>query len=214
MIRANESSRLYLITPPRFVPNKFLERLKSVLDAGPITCLQIRLKNADDDSIKRTIEILIPLCHKYSVPVILNDRPDLAKLAGCDGVHVGQNDMPYVQARKIMGPDAIIGVTCKSSRHLAIEAADKGADYVAFGAFFATKTKQATTPATLDILNWWNEISTVPSVAIGGISTRNYRSVIEAGADYFAVVDGVWNYIHGEANAVKAFNKLVAVQKD
>jgi thiamine-phosphate pyrophosphorylase len=207
---AGEPCQLYLITPPAFEPDILAERLKAALGAGPVACLQIRLKDVDDDTIKRAAEILLPACHDHGVPVLMNDRPDLALLTGCDGAHVGQDDAPYGEARRILGPDAMIGVTCKASRHLAVEAADRGADYVAFGAFFATTTKHAKVGATTEILAWWHDLAIVPAVAIGGITAENCAPLVEAGVDFLAVVGGVWNHPDGEAAAVKAFEKALA----
>lgn len=209
MADADTGCQLYLITPPAFESATLAERLKAALGAGPVACLQIRLKDVDDDVIKRATESLLPVCHEHGVPVLMNDRPDLALLTGCDGVHVGQDDTPYGEARRILGKDAMIGVTCKASRHLAIEAADRGADYVAFGAFFATSTKDATVQATPEILQWWSEVATVPSVAIGGITAENCGPLVAAGVDFLAVVGGVWNHPDGEAAAVQAFGKAM-----
>lgn len=202
--------QLYLITPPAFDPLALAERLKAALGGGPVACLQIRLKDVDDDAVKRATEALLPICHDHGVPVLMNDRPDLALLTGCDGVHVGQEDTPYEEARRLLGNDAMIGVTCKASPHLAIEAAEAGADYVAFGAFFDTTTKQATASATTEILEWWSQLSPIPSVAIGGITADNCRPLVEAGVDFLAVVGAVWNHPDGEAAAVKAFEKAMA----
>lgn len=206
----DQGCELYLITPPAFEPSALAERLKAALGGGPVACLQIRLKDVDDDAIKRATEVLLPVCHENGVPVLMNDRPDLALLTGCDGAHVGQDDTPYKEARRILGPDAMIGVTCKASPHLAIEAAEAGADYVAFGAFFQTSTKQATVSATPEILEWWSTLSPIPSVAIGGITAENCRPLVEAGVDFLAVVGGVWNHPDGEAAAVRAFEKAMA----
>ena len=206
----DEGCQLYLITPPAFEASALAERLKAALGGGPVACLQIRLKEVDDDAIKRATEILLPVCHEHGVPVLMNDRPDLALLTGCDGAHVGQDDAPYREARRLLGPEAMIGVTCKASPHLAIEAAEAGADYVAFGAFFQTSTKQATVSAAPDILEWWSELSPIPSVAIGGITANNCGPLVEAGVDFLAVVGGVWNHPEGEAAAVKAFERAMA----
>ena len=199
--------KLYLITPPKFDPKPFLERVKGVFDAGPVACMQLRLKNVEDDAIKMAAEMLLPVCHSYETPLIMNDRPDLAIITGCDGVHIGQEDTDYETTRITIGQDRIIGVTCKNSRHLAVEAVENGAEYVAFGAFFTTNTKQGTTPAELETVRWWNEMTTVPSVVIGGITIENCRPLISAGADFLAIVGGVWDHPEGEAAAVKAFNK-------
>ena len=205
-----EPCRLYLITPPRIDPAAFRDVLAGALDAGDVGCLQIRLKDASDDEIRRATDILRPVAQERDVAVLMNDRPDLAAELGCDGVHIGQEDMAYKAARGIVGDDAIVGVTCHNSRHLAMEAAERGADYVAFGAFFPTGTKEPKTSAELEILSWWNEIFEVPCVAIGGITVDNCRPLIEAGADFLAVVAGVWDYADGPDAAVRAFNEIIA----
>jgi thiamine-phosphate pyrophosphorylase len=138
---------------------------------------------------------------------ILNDRPDLAAELGCDGVHVGQEDASYAEARAAL-PGGIVGVTCHDSRHLAMEAGDAGADYVAFGAFFPTQTKDPKTSADPEILRWWSETTIIPCVAIGGITVANAPALIEAGADFLAVSAGVWEHADGPESAVRAFNAL------
>lgn len=200
--------RLYLITPPKLDAAAFADTLAQTLDAGDVACLQLRLKDSDADSLRRTIDILRPVAQERDVAFILNDDPIIAAETGCDGVHVGQQDAPYAEARAAVGPDAIVGVTCHDSRHLAMEAAEAGADYVAFGAFFATGTKQPKARTEPEILNWWSEIMTVPCVAIGGITTGNARPLVEAGADFLAVVAGVWDHDQGPAAAVQAFNEI------
>jgi thiamine-phosphate pyrophosphorylase len=141
--------------------------------------------------------------------MILNDRPDLAVETGCDGAHIGQNDRSYREARDLVGPDRIVGVTCHNSRHLAMVAADAGADYVAFGAFYPTSTKEPPTMAQPDLLEWWAELMTVPSVAIGGVTVDNCRPLVEAGADFLAVSAGVWAHRDGPAAAVRRFNDIL-----
>ena len=204
------ASELYLITPPR-LPDvaAFCEELGAALDAGSVACLQLRLKDVDDDAILRAADAILPVCHQRGVPLLMNDRPDLAVKSGCDGCHVGQDDTPYAQARKLMGPGAQIGVTCKNSRHLAMEAGEAGADYVAFGAFFATTSKDETTMASLEIVEWWAEMMTVPCVAIGGITQQNCGPLVEAGADFLAVINAVWGYPDGPAAGVKAFEAVL-----
>ena len=204
--------RLYLITPPRIEAASFAETLALALDAGDVACIQLRLKDVGDDDIRRAADRLRPVAQERGVAFIMNDRPDLALATGCDGVHVGQEDASYEDARALLGEDAIVGVTCKNSRHLAMEAAEKGADYVAFGAFFDSATKPRTdparTPADLEILRWWSEMMTVPSVAIGGITVDNCPPLVDAGADFLAVIAGVWSHPDGPAAAVKAFNRV------
>ena len=202
--------RLYLVTPPAFDPASFKDSLAAALDAGDVACLQLRLKDVPDDAIRRACDVLLPVAQSRNVAFLLNDRPDLAAKLGCDGVHVGQEDASYEEARKAVGEDCIVGVTCHDSRHLAIEAGEAGADYIAFGAFFATGTKPARTRATPELLRWWRDIATVPSVAIGGITVGNCGALVEAGADFLAVVSGVWDYPQGPAQAVSDFNRVIA----
>ncbi len=142
------------------------------------------------------------------VAFIVNDRPDLAQKLGADGVHVGQEDAPYAEARALLGPDKIVGVTCHNSRHLAMEAAEAGADYVAFGAFYPTSTKEPKTRAEPEILTWWQDIMEAPCVAIGGITTANALPLVEAGADFLAVAAGVWEHVQGPEAAVRQFNQI------
>lgn len=205
-----EPCRLYLITPPSLEPGVFPEVLAAALDAGDVAAVQLRLKDAGEDTIRRAAEALAPVCGDRGVPLIMNDRPDLAAETGCDGVHIGQQDASYADARKAVGDNGIVGMTCHDSRHLGMEAAEKGADYVAFGAFFPTATKQAKTAAGIDILKWWSDIMVVPAVAIGGISIENCRPLVAAGADFLAVVSGVWDHPDGPATAVKDFNAIFA----
>jgi thiamine-phosphate pyrophosphorylase len=141
LIAADERTRLYLVTPASLDPGDFRDRLAEALDAGDVAAVQLRLKDVDDDAVRRACDALRPVAQQRGVAFLLNDRPDLAAETGCDGVHVGQKDAPYAEARRLLGSDRIVGVTCHDSRHLAIEAAEAGADYVAFGAFYPTTTK-------------------------------------------------------------------------
>ncbi|MFZ2872283.1 thiamine phosphate synthase [Zavarzinia sp.] len=200
--------RLYLITPPALEVKAFSEELKAALDAGDVACVQLRLKDVTDDHIMRTADALMPIVQRAGAAFILNDRPDLAQALGADGVHVGQDDTPYAEARRIMGPSAIVGVTCHDSRHLAMEAGEAGADYVAFGAFFPTTTKDPRARAPFELVTWWSEMMTVPQVAIGGITVENCRPLVEAGADFLAVSAGIWQHPEGPAAAVKGFNAI------
>ena len=201
--------RLYLITPPRVELAAFSSGLAAALDAGDVACVQLRLKDVDDDTIRRTCDQLRPIVQGRDVALILNDRPDLAAETDCDGVHVGQKDRTYREARELVGAERIVGVTCHDSRHLAMEAADQGADYVAFGAFYPSSTKAPPTVAQPDLLAWWSEMMTVPSVAIGGITVDNCRSLVEAGADFLAVSAGAWQHPEGPAAAVRGFNEII-----
>jgi len=199
--------RLYLISPPRIAPNDFAGVLREALKGGDVASFQLRLKETSDDEIRRATDILRPIVQGTGAAFILNDRPDLAAELGCDGVHIGQDDASYAQARAAM-PKGIVGVTCHDSRHLAMEAGEAGADYVAFGAFFATSTKEPKTSADIELLRWWSQMMVVPVVAIGGITVTNAPALVEAGADFLAVAAGVWEHRDGPQAAVQAFNAL------
>ncbi len=206
-------TRLYLITPPQLDPQEFAPLLDETLAAGDVASLQLRLKAADnlppnETVIEAAIRQLMPIAHKHDVALILNDDPDLAKRFGCDGVHVGQDDMGAYDARKTIGDDKILGVTCHNSKHLAMLAGEAGADYVGFGAFYKTQTKQAKTQATPDILTFWQEFVELPCVAIGGITPENAAPLVAAGADFIAASGSIWQHADGPAAAVAAFNRL------
>ena len=205
-----ETCRLYLITPPEIVPDIFKDDLAAALDGGDVACVQLRLKDASRDDILRAAEILAPVVQERDVAFIMNDDPVLAAESGCDGVHIGQQDASYADARAALGDEAIVGVTCHDLSNLAIEAADKGADYVAFGAFFPTTTKAAKFYPEIEILEAWTMMTTVPCVAIGGITQKNCGELVKAGANFLAVVSAVWDYDQGPAAAVKAFNGAIA----
>jgi len=207
---SDPACQLYLITPPKFDPAPFGEQLTAAIEAGNVACVQLRLKDVGDDEIRRACDVLRPIAQERDVAFIMNDRPDLAAEYECDGVHVGQEDAEYDEARKIVGSDAIVGVTCHNSRDLAYVAGDKGADYVAFGAFFPTATKEAKSKAEIETILAWNMMTTVPCVAIGGITVENCAPIAAAGADFLAVVAGVWDYAEGPEAAVQAFNKEIA----
>lgn len=205
----SDRCRLYLITPPRLEPNKFAQDLKSALAAGDVACVQLRLKDAADDEIRRAADALMPVTQHAGAAFILNDRPDLAAAIGADGVHIGQEDAPYLDARAAVGPNRIVGVSCHNARHLAIEASEAGADYVAFGPFFPSTTKnEVKALAPVELLSWWAEMMVVPCVAIGGITPSNAKPLVEAGANFLAVCHGVWGHESGPSAAVKAFNAL------
>lgn len=203
--------RLYLITPPVIDDLEgFAQDMEAALDAGDVAALQIRLKPADEATIRAAVTRLMPPAQARGVAVILNDRPDLAATLGCDGVHLGQSDVGVAEARRVMGREAMIGATCHDSRHLAMEAAEAGVDYVAFGAFFPTGTKVTTHRPEPEILTIWQETMEIPCVAIGGITVENVAALVEAGADLIAVSAGVWNHPEGPAAAGRAFNALLS----
>lgn len=203
--------RLYLITPSAIDDlAAFAGRLESALAAGDVAALQIRLKPADDAAVLAAVEALAPVARAHDVAVLLNDRPDLAARSGCDGVHIGQSDAALAEARRIMGREAMIGVTCHDSRELAMDAAEAGADYVAFGAFFPTTTKETAHRPDPEILTIWQETVEVPCVAIGGITPANAGQLARAGADFVAVSAAVWSHPDGPAAAVRDFNRALA----
>ncbi len=208
--------RLYLVTPPDLEPVAFAPLLTAALDAGDVACVQLRLKQADRettadaDLIRRACDVLRPIAQDRNVAFVLNDRPDLAAETGCDGVHIGQRDASYAEARRQVGANGIVGVTCHDSRHLAMVAGEQGADYVAFGAFYPTDTKATPYRPSPELLEWWSGLMEVPCVAIGGITVENCRPLVRAGADFIAVVTAVWSHPDGPAAAVRAFNQAIA----
>jgi thiamine-phosphate pyrophosphorylase len=205
------ATRLYLITPPALDPDRFATELEEALAGGDVASLQLRLKDCDDDAIRGAASILRPIAQDRGVAFIMNDRPDLAAELDCDGVHVGEEDMPYAEARRLLGPDRIVGVTCGASRHRALVAAEAGADYVAFGAFFPSPTKAGTKyRASPGLLRDWSETTVVPCCAIGGITQQNCGPLVEAGADFLAVISAVWSHPTGPRAAVVEFNEVFA----
>jgi thiamine-phosphate pyrophosphorylase len=200
--------QLYLISPTT-IGDDFADRLKAAFDGGPVAAFQLRMKEVSDDAILRAAERLIPICQAADVTFILNDRMDLAKVCGADGLHLGQGDGDPREARALLGPSIQIGVTCHDSRHLAMEAGEAGADYVAFGAFFPTNTKETFHRPDPSILGWWSTLFEIPCVAIGGITPENGRALVEAGADFLAVSNAVWKHADGPAAAVAAFQSIL-----
>lgn len=206
--------RLYLISPPRIDDAAaFAQDLREALAGGDVAAFQLRLKECSDDTIEAAVASLKPIAQSEGVAFILNDRPDLAARLDCDGVHIGQTDASYKEARTLVGPDRIVGVTCHDSRHLAMEAGEAGADYVAFGAFFPTDTKETTHRPEPEILTAWSMMTTVPCVAIGGITATNCAPLVAAGADFIAVSGGVWNHENGPKQAVAELNEAIATAR-
>ena len=206
-----QTCRLYLISPPTIVSiAAFAKLFDMACTGGDVAALQIRLKDASEAEIEDLVWALKPIASARGAVLILNDRPEWAARFGCDGVHIGQEDGSYAEARAAVGRDGIVGVTCHDSRHLAMEAAEAGADYVAFGAFFDTSTKAPKTRAEPELLEAWQESMTTPCVAIGGITVARARGLAKAGADFLAVSAGVWNYRGGPPAAVTAFNAEMA----
>jgi len=205
------TTRLYLITPPVLDAERFAKELEEALAGGDVASLQLRLKDCDDDVIRRAARVLKPIVQDRGVAFIMNDRPDLAAELDCDGVHVGEEDAPYSEARRLLGPDRVVGVTCGASRHRALTAAEAGADYVAFGAFFPSPTKTATKQrADPELIRDWSETTVVPCCAIGGITQQNCGPLVEAGADFLAVISAIWSHPGGPRAAVAEFNQVFA----
>ncbi len=211
--RAVDGCRIYLITPPLLEPMSFADRLAAALDAGDVAAVQLRLKDVDDDTWRRAIDVLRPVTQARDVAFLLNDRADLVLPGGCDGVHVGQEDMPAREARALIGPGLTLGVTCKGSRDLAMQAGEDGADYVAFGAFYPSTTKEVKHLLDPEILAWWSEMMELPSCAIGGITPENCGNLVRAGTDFLAVVGCIWNHPDGPAAGVKALNAAIAASR-
>jgi thiamine-phosphate pyrophosphorylase len=199
-------TQIYLISPLE-TGGTFPERLARALDAAPVAAFQFRVKGLDEHQAARLAEPLQAICAEREVAFIVNDSIGLAKRLGADGVHLGQSDGTVEEARQRLGREAQVGVTCHNSRHLAMEAGEAGADYVAFGAFFPTETKAVEHVATPDILEWWQALMEIPCVAIGGITAENCAPLVRAGADFLAVSSGVWN--GDEAANVKALAEAI-----
>jgi thiamine-phosphate pyrophosphorylase len=201
-------ARLYLVTPPALNAGEFAPVLKDALAGGDVAAVQLRLKGASDAAVLEAARVLRPMAQDAGAAFIINDRPDLAVLLDADGVHVGQQDASLAEARRLLGANKTIGVTAHNSRHLAMEAAEAGADYVAFGAFYPTDTKAPAQWAEPEILEIWQETMQTPCVAIGGITLANAEPLVRAGADFLAVSAGVWKCSEGPRAAVAGFNAL------
>jgi len=202
-------TKLYIISPANININEFPSSLEEVLKTGLVACFQLRLKNLNDQELINISKVLKPICNKFDVPFILNDRLDLANKIGADGIHLGEDDSSILDARKLLGPKAIIGASCYNSKHLAMKAAEQGANYVAFGAFFETKTKKAKTKAVMSLIEDWILISDIPCVAIGGIDSKNCHELIKAGVDFIAVVGAIWNNIDSPRKAILNFKNII-----
>ena len=202
-------TQLYLISPLD-VAGDFPSRLERALETGKgiVTAFQFRVKDVDQHEAARLAEPLQAICSAHEVAFIVNDSISLAKRLKADGVHLGQKDGDPREARQELGRDAQIGVTCHASRHLALEAGEAGADYVAFGAFFPSETKQTEHRADIGLLEWWHEMVEIPSVAIGGITPENCAPLVKAGADFLAVSGAVWKA--DEATAVERFADVIS----
>ena len=204
MSATQSNCQLYLISPLD-VSGNFPTRLERALDAGDglVTAFQFRMKDIDQHEAARLAEPLQPICAEREVAFIVNDSVSLAKRLKADGVHLGQKDGNPRDAREELGREAQIGVTCHDSKHLAMEAGEAGAGYVAFGAFFPSSTKQTEYHPDPEVLEWWSALFEIPCVAIGGITPGNCGALAKAGADFLAVSGAVWN--GDEAAGVRAF---------
>jgi thiamine-phosphate pyrophosphorylase len=206
---AAKGCRLYILTPERVDLGTFPDALARALDAGDVAAVQLRLKDVDDATWRRAADALLPVCRTRGVAFWLNDRADLVAATGCDGAHVGQEDMPARDARGALGPGRTLGVTCKQSLELARRAVEDGADYVAFGAFYPSSSKQVSRLADPDVLRKWAAESPVPSCAIGGITDANLAPLVQAGANLLAIIGGVWGHSDGPAAGVRAINAAI-----
>jgi thiamine-phosphate pyrophosphorylase len=204
-----EPARLYLISPQE-VGGAFPDRLKAAIEPGITSAFQLRVKDLGEHELARLAEPLQRICADADVAFIINDSMALAKRLGADGVHLGQQDGDIREARALLGPQAQIGKTCHDSRHLAMEAGEAGADYVAFGAFYPTTTKPSDYRPDPSILTWWSTVFEIPCVAIGGIAPDNARPLVEAGADFLAVCQAVWGK-EDPAAAVRAFEEALTL---
>ncbi|MBL4836488.1 MAG: thiamine phosphate synthase [Kordiimonadaceae bacterium] len=206
----DEGCGLYLITPAA-IPDvaAFAKTLAGVLATGAVSCVQLRLKDVENSVVESAAALLLPVCHQYDVPLLINDYAELAAKVGADGVHLGQEDGDVAAARTLLGADKEIGVTCHSSRHLGFEAGEAGANYVAFGAFFESHTKTDATLADKEVLTIWDEVTDIACVAIGGITPTNCKELADAGAHFVAVCDAVWAHSEGPEKAVLAFQKAL-----
>ena len=203
-----EPAKLYLISPQE-VGGGFPDRLKAALAGGPVAAFQMRVKDTNEHELARLAEPLQRLCADAGCAFIINDSMALAKRIGADGVHLGQSDGDPREARALLGPSAQIGRTCHDSRHLAMEAGEAGCDYVAFGAFYPTTTKPSHYRPKPEILSWWSSLFEIPCVAIGGITPDNAQPLLDAGADFIAVCQAVWDRDDPGA-AVARFNEVFA----
>ena len=199
--------QLYLISPLE-VGGAFPDRLARALGAGPVAAFQFRVKGIDEHEAARLAEPLQRICADADCAFIVNDSIALARRLGADGVHLGQHDGSVAEARARLGREAQIGVTCHASRHLAMQAGEAGADYVAFGAFFPSETKPSDHRPELELLEFWSAVFEVPCVAIGGITPHNCAPLVTAGADFLAVSHAVWS--GDEAAALAAFHEAIA----
>lgn len=206
MTAPTDTTQLYLISPPD-VGGDFPDRLEVALREGA-AAFQFRVKGVNQHEAARLAGPLQDLCAAHDCAFIVNDSIALAKRLGADGVHLGQGDGEPREAREALGRQAQIGVTCHASKHLAMEAGEAGADYVAFGSFFPSSTKPSEHRPEPELLAWWQALFEIPCVAIGGITPDNCGPLVAAGADFLAVSAAVWSGDPGQN--VRAFHRAIA----
>ena len=197
---------IYLISPPKIRGNEFYKELNWVLKTNKVKYFQLRLKKISDRNLLKISKKIKKLVKKNNVKFLINDKPLVAKAVDSDGCHIGQKDMDFVNSRKILGKNKIIGVTCHNSKKLALKAKKYGADYVAFGSFFKSPTKKSALKANLTILRWAKKKINMPTVAVGGINSSNYKKILSSGADFIACSGYVWN--NKKLDPVSAIKKL------
>ena len=205
------SCGLYIISPQTIVLANFANQLKQALSGGKVDVFQLRLKDVPESEIAEACKVLIPICHEHGTQFILNDYVGIAAKLGADGVHIGIEDGDIKSAREKIGKGKILGVSCYGDVERAIDAAEQGVDYVAFGAFYETITKTPRARPEPQILKWWTENSTVPCVAIGGIKHHNCAPLVKNGADFIAVVTAIWNDADGAGEAVRKLNEAISI---
>ena len=197
---------IYLISPQRIRGAKFYNELHKVLKTEKVKYFQLRLKKTSNSNLIKICEKIKKIVRKNNVKFLINDKPLVAKAVDSDGCHIGQKDMDFVNSRKILGKNKIIGVTCHSSKKLALKAKKYGANYVAFGSFFKSSTKKSALKANLTILRWAKKKINMPTVAVGGINSSNYKKILSSGADFIACSGYVWN--NKKLDPVSAIKKL------
>jgi len=184
---------IYLISPQKIYGGKFYEDLNNILKTNKVKYFQLRLKRISTSKLIKISKKVKKITKKNKVKFLINDKPLIAKIIGADGCHIGQKDIDFTRARKILGKNKIIGLTCHNSKKFAIDAKKKGANYVAFGSFFKSPTKKTAFRANLEILRWAKKKINMPTVAIGGINNSNYKKILSSGANLIACSNYVWN---------------------
>ena len=197
---------IYLISPQKIKGGKFYRELNNVLKTSKVIYFQLRLKRTSNANLIKISKKIKKIAKKNNVKFLINDKPLIAKIVGADGCHIGQKDMNVINARKILGKNKIIGITCHNSKKLALKAKKCHADYVAFGSFFKSSTKKTASRANLEILRWAQKKINMPSVAIGGINNSNYKKILLGGANFIACSNYVWN--NRKLDPVSAINKF------